>query len=125
MKSLNLNLDINELYNLNQFIEDIIHKKDYQTYLIIEEVFVNIVNYSNSDFIKVNAIFDDHILTIEFIDNGVPFNPIIKEDYETPDSIDDAQIGGLGIFLTKNLADEIDYHYINGENHLKIIKKVE
>ena len=39
--------------------------------------------------------------------------------------IDEAQIGGLGIFLTKQISDELYYNYIDGENHLKIIKKVE
>ena len=34
------------------------------------------------------------------------------------------QIGGLGIFLTKQIADDISYEYLNGENHLKITKKV-
>lgn len=125
MNSLKLNLDINELYTLNNFIEKIIQKKDPQLDLIIEEIFVNIVNYSNSDFIIVNTDFKDSILTIEFIDNGIPFNPLLKEDPNIPNSIDDVEIGGLGIFLTKELSDELEYHYINGENHLRIIKKVE
>ena len=42
-----------------------------------------------------------------------------------PDNIDDAEIGGLGIHITKELSDEISYEYANGENHLKIIKIVE
>ena len=125
MNSLKLNADQNELYTLNNFIEKIIKKKDVQVDLIIEEIFINIVNYSNSDFIIVNTDFKDSILTLEFIDNGIQFNPLLKEDPNMSDNIDDAQIGGLGIFLTKEMADEIDYHYINGENHLRIIKKVE
>ncbi|MER2014226.1 MAG: ATP-binding protein, partial [Methanobrevibacter sp.] len=64
-------------------------------------------------------------LTMEFIDNGFEFNPLLKEDPVLPDNLDEAQIGGLGIFLTKELADELEYHYENGENHLIIIKKVE
>lgn len=125
MSSLKLNVDQKELYTLNDFIEKIIQKKDAQIDLIIEEVFINIVNYSNSDIIIVNADFKDSILTIEFIDNGIQFNPLLEENPDMPNNIDDAKIGGLGIFLTKRISDEIDYHYINGENHLRIIKKVE
>ena len=44
--------------------------------------------------------------------------------HEAPETIDEAQIGGLGIFFAKEMADELYYHYTNGENHLKIIKKV-
>lgn len=125
MNLLKLNMDVNELYTLNEFINNIIQKEDFQVNLILEETFVNIVNYSNSEFIIVIANFKNGTLTVEFVDNGIPFNPILNEDPNFPDNIDDAEIGGLGIYLTKQMSDEIDYQYINGENHLKIIKKVE
>ena len=85
MKSITLNLDIKELYKLNEFIEGILQKQDFQIELIIEEIFANIVNYSNSDYIKVNADYDDSTLTIVFIDNGIEFNPLLKEnpDFQT------------------------------------------
>lgn len=118
-------MDINELYKLNDFINKIIQKEDFQVELILEEIFVNIVDYSDSEFIDVYANFENQILTIEFVDNGIPFNPTLKEDPKFSDNIDDAEIGGLGIYLTKEMADELDYQYINGENHLKITKKVE
>ena len=125
MKSIKLNLDINELYILNDFINSIIGKQDFQVELIVEEIFTNIVSYSNSDYIKVNASFDDSQFEIEFVDNGIPFNILLKKDPELPDNIDDAKIGGLGIFLTKQMADKIIYQYKNNKNHLKIIKNVE
>ena len=62
---------------------------------------------------------------MEFVDNGVEFNPLLKGDVNLPDNIDDAEIGGLGIHITRELSDDISYEYINDENHLKIIKKVE
>ena len=93
--------------------------------LIVEEIFVNIVNYSKADFINVNVEFEKPTLIIEFIDNGFEFNPNIKKNPKIPKTVEESQIGGLGIFLTKKMADELDYQYINGENHLKIIKKVE
>ena len=122
MNFLRLNMDINELYRLNEFINGLIQKENLQVDMILEEVFANIVQYSNSKYIDVYADFENQTLTVEFVDNGIPFNPLLKEDPELPDNIDDAQIGGLGIFLTKEMADELDYQYINGENHLKIMK---
>ena len=125
MNSITLKPELNELYALNEFILNELGEKNIQVDLIVEEVFVNIVDYSKTDFIIVNAEFDKLTLTVEFIDNGIEFNPLLKENPPLPNNIDDAQIGGLGIFLTKELADELDYSHINGENHLKIIKKVE
>ena len=105
MNTISLKPKLNELYILNDFILDIIKKENLQINLIVEEIFTNIVNYSNSKFIKVNASFKNPTVTLEFID--------------------DAKIGGLGIFLTKQIADTLDYQYLNGKNHLKITKKVE
>lgn len=125
MKSITLKPELNEIYTLNEFILNELKKENLQVNLIVEETFVNIVNYSKTEFVTVNVEYENQILTLEFIDNGTKFNPILKEDPTQPNTIDEAQIGGLGIFLTKKMADELDYHHINGENHLKIIKKVE
>lgn len=124
MNSLKLKVELEQLYNLNEFIEEHYPNQDITLKLVVEEIFVNIVNYSNAKYIIVN-IEANNDLTIEFIDNGIQFDPTLKEDPETPKNLDETQIGGLGIILVKNYADEIIYTYENNENHLKIIKKVE
>lgn len=125
MNSISLKPELSELPLLNKYIANILKKEDLKVNLIVEEIFVNIVNYSTARFITVNASFENQILTMEFIDNGFEFNPLTTENPNIPDNIEDAKIGGLGIFLTKEMADELDYKYLNGENHLTIIKKVE
>ena len=125
MNSITLKPELNELNTLNEFILNELPEENLQVNLIAEEIFVNIVNYSKTEFLLVNIEYEKPKLIMEFIDNGIEFNPLLKEDPKTPDNIKDTPIGGLGIFLTKKMADELDYHRINGENHLKIIKIVE
>ena len=125
MNSITLQPEINELKKLNEFILTELDEENIHVKLIAEEIFVNIVNYSKTEFIIINAEYEKPTLTLEFIDNGFEFNPLLKENPVLPDNLDEAQIGGLGIFLTKDLADELEYHYENGENHLIITKKVE
>ena len=125
MNSISLKPKLNELYTLNEFILTELPEENLQVNLIVEEIFVNIVSYSKAEFVTVNVEYNSPALTIEFIDNGEEFNILLQEDPELPDNIDDAKIGGLGILLAKELSDEIDYHYVNGENYLKIIKNVE
>ena len=125
MSSIILKPKLTELYTLNEFILNELQEKNLHVNLIVEEVFVNIVKYSKADFIKVNVEYENETLIMEFIDNGIEFNPLLKEKHDFPKDIDEAQIGGLGIFLTKQISDELYYNYIDGENHLKIIKKVE
>lgn len=121
METLKLEVDLKELYKLTEFIAQ--YSKDLQTKLAIEEIFVNIVNYSNADYAIVNVECDEN-LEMEFIDNGIQFNPLLKKDPETPESLEEVKIGGLGIMLVKNYADDLTYKYENGENHFKIIKNV-
>lgn len=125
MSSIILKPKLTELYTLNEFILNELQEENLHVNLIVEEVFVNIVKYSKADFIKVNVEYENETLIMKFIDNGIEFNPLLKEKHDLPKDIDEAQIGGLGIFLTKQISDELYYNYIDGENHLKIIKKVE
>lgn len=121
METLKLEVDLKELYKLTEFIAQ--YSKDLQTKLAIEEIFVNIVNYSNADYAIVNVECDEN-LEMEFVDNGIQFNPLLKKDPKTPESLEEVKIGGLGIMLVKNYADDLTYKYENGENHFKIIKNV-
>jgi anti-sigma regulatory factor (Ser/Thr protein kinase) len=124
MNSISLKPELKELYALNEFISNELEEENFQVSLIVEEIFVNIVKYSKTDFIKVNVEFKKPTLTMEFIDNGIEFNPLLKENPQLPENIDEAEIGGLGIMLTKEISDELNYKYVNNENHLKIVKNV-
>ena len=58
MNSITLKPEINELYNLNEFIINKLGEENNQVSLIVEEVFVNIVDYSKTEFILVNVEFN-------------------------------------------------------------------
>ena len=64
------------------------------------------------------------ILSVTFIDSGMPYNPLQKEDPDITLSVEERQIGGLGIYMVKKTMDEIFYQYKNGQNHLTIKKKM-
>lgn len=125
MNTILLQPEINELDTLNEFIINELSEEDFQVTLIVEEIFVNIVHYSKTEFIIVNVEYEKPTLTIEFIDNGLEFNPLLKEHHGPPYAVNEKQLGGAGIYLTKEMADDIKYHYENSENHLIIIKNVE
>lgn len=59
-----------------------------------------------------------------FVPHGTPYNPLEKEDPDITLSAEERDIGGLGIFMVKNLMDEVTYDYINEENILTLIKYV-
>jgi len=97
--------------------------------LSIEEAVENVVRYAyegGMGWIEVGTELDPEgvMLTIELKDAGVPFNPLEKEDPDVTLSAEEREIGGLGIFLCKQLMDHISYRYENGCNILTMSKKV-
>ena len=97
--------------------------------LSIEEAVENVVRYAYEDglgWIEVGTDLDEEglILTVLLRDAGVPFNPLEKPDPDLTLSVEDRKIGGLGIFLCKQLMDHIEYKYEDGCNILIMKKKV-
>ena len=95
----------------------------------IDELFGNIARYAYSpDVGKATVRFsvEENPLevTITFIDNGIPFNPLEKSNPDTHLSAEERPIGGLGIFLVKKSMDLVEYEYKNGQNILKIKKNI-
>ncbi|MBQ6957416.1 MAG: ATP-binding protein [Bacteroidales bacterium] len=97
--------------------------------LSIEEAVENVVRYAyegGMGWIEVGTELDEEgvMLTILLRDAGVPFNPLEKPDPDVSLSVEDREIGGLGIFLCKKLMDHIEYKYEDGCNILTMTKRV-
>lgn len=63
-------------------------------------------------------------IVVTFIDNGVPYDPLEKEDPDVTLNAEQREIGGLGIYMVKKTMDEIDYEYKDGQNILRIKKRI-
>ena len=63
-------------------------------------------------------------ITIQFLDNGKPFNPLAKEDADITLSAEEREIGGLGILMVKKSMDAVEYNYEDGKNILTIKKNI-
>ncbi|KZX14624.1 serine-protein kinase RsbW [Methanobrevibacter cuticularis] len=104
-------------------------KFETQLELATEEIFVNIANYahekdSENSEIAIYSFFNEDysILTVRFVDNGIPFNPLEEKDPDITLSSEMREIGGLGIFLARKNVDEINYQYKKGRNILTFKK---
>lgn len=89
--------------------------------LCVEEVEENILCYSGSTWIKLDVVNNGESLKISFTDGGVEFDPLAKKDPDITASVEDRAIGGLGIFICKNMMDELSYHFVNGCNTFTMI----
>ncbi len=108
---------------------DVEHKKIYQVNLALEEILVNIAKYAYPDNqgiidISYEMSEDNKKLKIVIKDKGTEFNPLEKEDPDLEASVENRKIGGLGIYIVKNIMDDIKYQRINNENVLELIKEL-
>ena len=124
-----------ELESVNAFIQKHLEqsgcpvKVQMQVALAVEEIFVNISSYAyhpktGEAEISVDVDGDPSTVTIRFLDQGYPFNPLEKPDTDTTLSAEERGVGGLGILLVKKTMDHVAYTYEDGRNILTITKEI-
>ena len=126
--------DIKELFRISDFLEilwddwKLPPKLMYSINLVLEEAISNIIFYAFDDelvhLIGLEFRMEEDQLSMKLIDGGKPFNPTIKEDPDTSLSVEDRPIGGLGIYLIKQLMDKIYYQRVNEKNQFTMIKTI-
>ena len=105
------------------------HKKVYQINLALEEILVNIAKYAYSPsegMIDISYEISDEPKQLRVVikDKGKAFNPLEKEEPDLNSSVQERKIGGLGIFIVRNIMDDVKYERVNDENVLEIIKNL-
>ena len=96
----------------------------------VEEIFVNVASYAytpntGSVTIRMDLLEKPRAVVITFIDSGIPYNPLAKEDPDVSLSAEERSIGGLGIFMVKKTMDKMEYEYTDQKNVLKMYKNIE
>ena len=133
MKELDITAVLENLDTVLQFVDTHLEQADcspkiqMQIDLAVEEIFVNIANYAyhpetGPATVRVDVRPDGSAVTITFIDWGVHYDPLAKEDPDVTLSAEERKIGGLGVFLVKNTMDDITYNYEDGKNILTLKK---
>ena len=108
---------------------DCSQKARMQIQVAVEEIFINIASYAyqpetGKATVRVEVSGDPVGVTITFVDHGVPYDPLAKEDPDVSLTAEERDVGGLGIFMTKQLMDDVVYEYKDGQNILRIKKSI-
>ena len=94
--------------------------------LVMEEMVVNVISYAYPEGttadITLIAESDGNELTFVLSDKGKEFDPTKKEDTDMSSNPAEREIGGMGIFIVKNIMNEVTYQRINGKNLLTMTK---
>lgn len=135
MKELTIAATVENIETVTDFVNEQLESLDcppkaqMQIDIAIDELFGNIAHYAynpeiGSATVRVEVTEDPLAVVITFIDNGVPYDPLAKEDPDVTLSAEERGIGGLGIYMVKKTMDEITYEYKDGQNILSIKKKI-
>lgn len=114
------NADIIESVMASEEVANLADDLQFKVRLCVEEVEENILCYSGSTWVEVETNVENGQLTIEFRDGGVAFDPLAKEDPDINASLDERNIGGLGIFICKQMMDVVEYERKGDSNVLKM-----
>lgn len=100
-----------------------------QINVAIDEILANIAFYAypgthGTVTMQVEIREDTRTAVLTFIDSGIPYNPLEKEDPDVTLSLEERQIGGLGIFLVKKSMDDMNYERKDGQNILTLRKHI-
>ena len=123
-----------EINNLRKFIELVSRCAEEQGFsperiteigVATEEALVNVCNYAYQDGngdVKVSCILDDeNRFVIEIEDAGIPFDVLSTSEPDLIDDIDERKVGGLGVFIIKELVEDVQYRREDNKNILKLV----
>jgi anti-sigma regulatory factor (Ser/Thr protein kinase) len=133
-KNITLVNEVNDISQLSGYIESIVNDSGIDPMLAmslnlaLEEAVTNVVLYAYPEGVKgevdILTTIRDGVLTFVISDTGVAFDPTQKEDADVTLSAEERPIGGLGIFLVKQLMDTVSYERKDGRNILTLTKQL-
>lgn len=133
MKELTIPATVENIEKVTEFVNSQLEgincpiKAKMQIDIAIDELFGNIAHYAYNPetgpaTVRVEVTEAPISVIVTFIDHGIPYDPLKKDDPDVTLSAEERAIGGLGIFMVKKTMDEITYEYKDGQNILSIRK---
>lgn len=134
-KELCIKNHVSELEKVDQFIEEIGEELglgmelQMNLNLVLEEMVVNVIDYAYPEGteadIELLAESDGKELTFVLSDQGREFDPTAKEDSDMSTNPAERKLGGMGIFIVKNIMNKVTYQRLDGKNLLTMTKGIE
>ena len=135
MQSASFKAETESIHKIQDFVKAELFDKDtvsakalMHVDLVIEELVVNIVRHGFQDQTKgaiyVKSRSDGNRLYIRISDNGIPFSPLEAKPPDIEAAITEREPGGLGLFMVKQVAEQIDYTREEDRNRLDIVIKL-
>ena len=126
---------VEELDHVAQFVEEIGEELaldmelQMNLNLVLEEMVSNIIFYAYPEgtdaSIELTAESDGKELTFVLSDQGQAFDPTLKEDTDMDVNPAERDLGGMGIYIVKNIMNNVTYQRLEGKNLLTMKKEIQ
>lgn len=133
-KEISIKNRMEEMERVNLFIEEIGEELgldmelQMNLNLVIEEMVVNTISYAYPEGteadIELKAESNGKELTFVLSDSGREFDPTLSEDPDMNVNPADRKLGGMGIYIVKNIMNEVTYQRLEGKNLLTMKKDI-
>ena len=136
MKEITVPATLDNVETVTEFVDELLNALRCpppvrtQIDIAIDEVFSNIVRYAYGTkpgpvTVRVDSQGDPPSVVVTFIDRGFPYDPVSAEFVDTTRlPAKDRPIGGLGVYMVKKSMDDMSYSYRDGQNILRIRKRI-
>jgi serine/threonine-protein kinase RsbW len=133
-KEMSIKNQVQELDRVARFIEEIGEELSLDMELqmnlnlVMEEMVSNIIFYAYPEgveaTIELSAECDGKELTFVLSDQGRAFDPTLKENFDMDVNPAERELGGMGIFIVKNIMNQVTYQRLEGRNLLTMKKYI-
>ena len=126
--------DIQEIPKVNTLVDEVAEETgidpslSMSLNLALEEAVTNVVLYAYPEgqkgLVEVDAIIRPQSIEFTLSDSGIAFDPTCRPDPDLSLGVEDRPIGGLGIFLVRQIMDKVEYERREGKNYLRMTKNI-
>ncbi len=126
--------NIQDVPTLGEFIDGIAEEENIDVAVVggvnlaLEEAVVNVMNYAypkgDEGHIELESAVTPEKWEFKLLDTGKPFDPTKVADADVTLDVEDRPVGGLGIFLVRQIMDSLEYKRDGNKNVLTMIKKL-
>ena len=127
-----IDADIHAIPNISHAIDKTMRAHAFSeeeildTQLAVEEAITNVIMHGYAGTpgqIMITCSITSGFVEVQIEDTAPPFNPLSIPEPEIDENVEERQIGGLGVFLLRQVMDNIVYRYEAGKNILVLVKR--
>jgi anti-sigma regulatory factor (Ser/Thr protein kinase) len=125
---------LSELDRLIQSIEEyfetinISTKQQFNIQICIDEIVTNIINYGYPNMdngnIELSIELEAGLIKLIIKDDALPYNPLDAPEPDLESPLESRRIGGLGVFLVKQLSKNQIYERKENINYFTVVFKM-